>query len=168
MERTIPHPAHITHCGEDRWHRHLDPHLSCQGCATPRPAKDQTPTLTKGVRLVILVSLLDPNHASPEGHSLHQTQRLTWQVLSQTGDVVWPTSHTVPPWTWWPQLFPDLCELAASIDTWDIPEIDPRERVPSCKSGRCPCPSSGGIGNQKFRCSHPQLQARLRRQELYA
>lgn len=74
VERTIPRPAHITHCSEGRWHRHLDPHLSCQGCATPRPAKDQTPTITKGVSLVILVSLLGPNHASPEGHSPHQTQ----------------------------------------------------------------------------------------------
>lgn len=183
VERTVPCPAHITHCSEDQRHHHLDSRLSRQGSTTPgistpgismagsvhlRPAKDQAPTLMGEVSLVILLCLLGPSYASLRGESPHQPQRLTWQVLSQTGDVVWSTSHTVPPWTWWPQLFPDLCELAAGIDTWDIAEIDPRERVPSCQSGKCPCLSSGGIGSQKFGCSHPQLRARLRRQELYA
>lgn len=49
-------------------------------------------------------------------------QRLTWQVLSQTGDTVLSTSTDALPGTWWPDLVLDLCYLIAGLDTWDIPE----------------------------------------------
>lgn len=52
-------------------------------------------------------------------------QRLTWQVLSQTGEVVWSISKVAPPGTWWPDMTLDLCLLMAGLETWDIPEFRP-------------------------------------------
>lgn len=57
----------------------------------------------------------------------HTPQRLTWQVFSQTGEVVWSTSKEAPLWTWWPSLTPDICALIAGLDTWDIPGLTSEE-----------------------------------------
>nr|XP_045016608.1 TIMELESS-interacting protein isoform X1 [Jaculus jaculus]XP_045016609.1 TIMELESS-interacting protein isoform X1 [Jaculus jaculus]XP_045016611.1 TIMELESS-interacting protein isoform X1 [Jaculus jaculus] len=96
----------------------------------------------------------------------HAPQRLTWQVISQTGDVIWSISKDAPPWSWWPPLYPDLCQLAAGLETWDIPEVGPRESTPVCLSGSCPCPSKG-IEGKNLGCSHPQLRAELRKHDIY-
>ena len=48
---------------------------------------------------------------------------LTWQVLSQTVDMVRSTSKVTSPGTWWPSLFPDICVLIVGLDSWDIPEL---------------------------------------------
>ena len=43
------------------------------------------------------------------GNNPHAPQKLTWEVLNEVGDIVWSTT----PWTWWPDLAPDVCKLAA-------------------------------------------------------
>ena len=50
---------------------------------------------------------------------------LTWQVLSQTRDIVWSTSKVTPLGTWWPDIALDLCLLMTRLETWDIPEVRP-------------------------------------------
>uniref|UniRef100_A0A8C8UID8 Envelope glycoprotein n=1 Tax=Peromyscus maniculatus bairdii TaxID=230844 RepID=A0A8C8UID8_PERMB len=52
----------------------------------------------------------------------HAVKKLTWQVISQTGETVWQTTANHAPFSWWPSLTPDFCQLAAGLDTWDIPE----------------------------------------------
>lgn len=84
----------------------------------------------------------------------HTPQKLTWQVISQTEEVVWSVSKITPPWTWWPQLSPDFCQLAAGLETWDIPEGDPRhllENDPKRKHPRW-MGTKYGCGAGKDRC----------------
>lgn len=57
----------------------------------------------------------------------HAPQRLTWQVLSQTGDIIWSTTKENPLWAWWPSLTPDICALVAGLDNWDIPTLTSEE-----------------------------------------
>lgn len=39
---------------------------------------------------------------------------------------------SLPPYTWWPPLFPEICALMARLDTWDIPE-ESHKTVPIIK-----------------------------------
>lgn len=52
---------------------------------------------------------------------------MTWQIYSQTGEIVWSITKRMPPGTWWPTLTPDFCQLAAGLDTWDLPMIGAHE-----------------------------------------
>lgn len=58
-------------------------------------------------------------HARVSG-SPHMPKQLTWQVFSQTGDMVWSITGFHPPGAWWPNLSPNFCQLAVALDTWDI------------------------------------------------
>lgn len=132
------------------------------GSVHSRPAEDQASALKGKTGLTILLLLLSYSNVVTSGReNPQQPQQLVWQVLSQTGNVVWSISHTAPPWTWWPQLSPDLCELAIGLDNWDVPEVDPQM---SCQPGRCPCPLTG----VKYGCRHPQYRAALRGFQIYA
>jgi hypothetical protein len=53
----------------------------------------------------------------------HQPGKLTWNVVSMiAGEQVSAfTSKSRPPFTWWPDLVFDLCQLAAGLDTRHIP-----------------------------------------------
>lgn len=80
-----------------------------------KPAKDKT---CQGLALLITLTLL-VLHARVTG-SPPIPKELTWQVFSQTGDMVWSITGFYPPGTWWPNLSPDFCQLAAALNTWDI------------------------------------------------
>nr|BAM33597.1 envelope polyprotein [Felis catus]BAM33602.1 envelope polyprotein [Felis catus] len=56
----------------------------------------------------------------------HQVYTLTWQIYSQSGEVVWEVQGNHALNTWWPPLTPDFCQLAAGLDTWDIPDRSPK------------------------------------------
>jgi hypothetical protein len=45
------------------------------------------------------------------GNNPHAPQKLTWEVLNEEGGIVWSTTAVHPPWTWWPDLTPDICKL---------------------------------------------------------
>ena len=63
----------------------------------------------------------------------HNPTKVTWQVLSATGDVAWSTTEEHPPYTWWPSIVFDLCKLAAGLDSWDIPTLEKEgEGLPKC------------------------------------
>lgn len=134
---------------------------------TIRPTKDKT--CLPLILLFCLSYLLSPI----KGSSPHLTKQLTWQVLSQTGKVIWSTSgqHTLG--TWWPTLTPDFCQLAAGLNEWDIPTADPHSlhsytgdptgvQEPGCKSpiARCRlaqsdfyvCPKDGRTRDMAYRC----------------
>lgn len=68
------------------------------------------------VILVLYVLLIVPTSAT----SLHTPMKLTWQILSQTGNTVWSLTENHAVGTWWPQLTPDFCQLAAGAYNWDI------------------------------------------------
>lgn len=86
----------------------------------------QAPELQKkgmetGKRLWILLSCACVmSIAQVKDNNSHAPQNLTWQVISQTGDVVWSISKTAPPWTWWPTVTPDVCHLVVGLDSWDV------------------------------------------------
>nr|BAN63358.1 envelope glycoprotein [Koala retrovirus] len=67
----------------------------------------------------------------------HRPMTLTWQVLSQTGSVVWEKEAVEPPWTWWPSLEPDVCALAAGLETWGIPHLTVPESQQSAPPNGC-------------------------------
>lgn len=79
--------------------------------AHPKSAKDKTCS-----RLVLILLLFPLISSSP-----HMPKQLTWEVLSQTGDVVWTITQTHAPNTWWPSLTPKICDLIVGSDIWDIP-----------------------------------------------
>jgi hypothetical protein len=56
----------------------------------------------------------------------YQPAELTWSVVSLlTREQVFSiNSQSHPPYTWWPDFVFDLCQLAAGLDTWDIPTDD--------------------------------------------
>lgn len=92
-------------------------------------------------------------------HNPHVPRKLTWQVLSQTGEVIWSTSQVAPPYMWWPTLTPDFCQLVADLDSWDIPNADPQD-LPFQAGKRF---SPGGA----FGCGDPEHRCQLARQGFY-
>lgn len=92
---------------------------------------------------------------------------LTWQVLSQTGDVVWDTKAIQPPWTWWPSLEPDVCALAAGLESWDIPGSD----LSASKNIRPPDSNYQDANKQvswgAIGCSYPRARARMANSAFY-
>lgn len=79
--------------------------------------------------LIIIWVMIRITLASQPEKSPHTVFKLTWQVLSQTGDIIWEKTENHPLYTWWPTLTPDFCSLAAGLDTWDIPGTNPKEGV---------------------------------------
>ena len=53
----------------------------------------------------------------------YQPAKLIWSLVSTlTGEQVLSiNSQSHPPYTWWPDLVLDLCQLATGLDTCDIP-----------------------------------------------
>lgn len=90
--------------------------------------------------------------ATQEG-SLHQVYSLTWQIQSQSGEIVWETQGNHALNTWWPTLTPDFCQLAAGLDSWDIADTD------YSGLGKTMEPTSGGQGVEG--CSSPRRRCIL-------
>ena len=93
--------------------------------------------------LLILLSCACCAGATPPDFNTHTPIQQTWQVLGEEGNIVWATTAVHPPWTWWPDLTPDICKLVAGSLTWDLPnhtdlnDPPPEERcVPSGMGAR--------------------------------
>nr|AAC96084.1 envelope protein [Gibbon ape leukemia virus] len=119
-------------------------------------------------RLIILLScVFGGGGTSLQNKNPHQPMTLTWQVLSQTGDVVWDTKAVQPPWTWWPTLKPDICALAAGLESWDIPGTD----VSSSKRVRPPDSDYTAAYKQitwgAIGCSYPRARTRMASSTFY-
>nr|QJT93251.1 envelope protein [Macroglossus minimus gammaretrovirus] len=117
-------------------------------------------------RLIILLScVLGGDGVSPENKNPHRPVTLTWQVLSQTGHIVWETQAIQPSGTWWPSLKPDWCALAAGLETWDIPDAD----VSASAKDK---PSGSNYGDKQVSwgapgCSYPKARARIADSDFY-
>uniref|UniRef100_A0A8C8UQ33 Uncharacterized protein n=1 Tax=Peromyscus maniculatus bairdii TaxID=230844 RepID=A0A8C8UQ33_PERMB len=73
-------------------------------------------------RLCAILFLLILPAISMARASPHAIKKLTWQVISQTGETVWQTAANHAPFSWWPYLTPDFCQLAAGGPvTWTSP-----------------------------------------------
>nr|AAC80265.1 envelope protein [Gibbon ape leukemia virus] len=119
-------------------------------------------------RLIILLScVFGDGKTSLQNKNPHQPVTLTWQVLSQTGDVVWDKKAVQPLWTWWPSLTPDVCALAAGLESWDIPESD----VSSSKRVRPPDSDYTAAYKQitwgAIGCSYPRARTRMANSPFY-
>ena len=76
-------------------------------------------------RLIILSSCACIARTTPNNDfNPHSPVQQVWEVLSEEGDVVWSTTATHPPWTWWPDMTPDICKLVAGLPTWDLSDHD--------------------------------------------
>ena len=62
--------------------------------------------------------------SSAEAQYPHNPTKVTWQVLSATGDVACSTTEEHLPYTWWLDLVFNLCKLAGGLDSWDIPTLE--------------------------------------------
>lgn len=78
--------------------------------------------------------------------SPHIPKQLTWQVFSQSGDMVWFVTGLHLPGAWWPNLSPDFCQLAEALGTWDIAAFKHDQLILNME------PASGGNGVEG--CSH--------------
>uniref|UniRef100_A0A5F9CS71 Envelope protein n=1 Tax=Oryctolagus cuniculus TaxID=9986 RepID=A0A5F9CS71_RABIT len=54
----------------------------------------------------------------------HEPQLLTWEVISPIGRIAWSVQGTHTPGTWWPPLYPDVCQLVVGLDDWDLGDLD--------------------------------------------
>lgn len=82
--------------------------------------------------------------------SPHAPAILTWQVTNSAGLVVWNMSHTATPYTWWPNLYPDVCKLAMGAPAnWDAENYFDLQKPPSQPSprGRLGLDPWGGCGD---------------------
>lgn len=106
------------------------------------------PKSTKDKTHASLILLLVHSFLPFGDHSPHVPKQLTWQVWSQTGEVVWSKTGLHAPNNWWPNLTPDFCQLAAGLETWDIPDKSPNElnvnnsRCPKMRDFGCACPNA--------------------------
>uniref|UniRef100_A0A8C3VMH5 Envelope glycoprotein n=1 Tax=Catagonus wagneri TaxID=51154 RepID=A0A8C3VMH5_9CETA len=124
------------------------------------------PTYPRGL-LIIICTLLRLGMTTREG-SPHQVYSLTWQVQSQTGEIVWKTQGNHALNTWWPILTPDFCQLAAGLDTWDIPDKDYTDL-------QKPAPTAPPGNTVKFSCNRqpppgclsPPARCRLAQNDFY-
>ena len=82
-------------------------------------------------------------------------------MLNEEGNIVWATTAVHPLWTWWPDLTPDICKLAAGSPNWDLPDHTDLSNPPS--EQRC---VPGGIGNS-YGCSGQFYRANLRAAQFY-
>lgn len=121
-----------------------------ESSAHSKSAKDKTRAI---LALTILALGISCSQGSP-----HSVKQLTWQILSQTGEVVWETSQQHTPYTWWPSLTPDFCQLAAGLDTWDIPDKSHSDLNVS----NLPCPTMRDYG-----CACPNARCELAHHDFY-
>lgn len=80
----------------------------------------------------------------------HALATLTWRVTNSAGLVVWNISHTATPYTWWPNLYPDICKLAMGAPAnWDVENYFDLQKPPSQPSprGRLGLDPWGGCGD---------------------
>ncbi|XP_066877628.1 uncharacterized protein [Kogia breviceps] len=165
VERTIHRPAHHPHGYKGRRHRCLDSRLTRKSCARVciiigmAGPKDQQPTQAQAPAIIRLITLTLLPLLAVSNFSPHLPQRLTWQVISQTGDIIWSVSHTAAPWTWWPDLFPDVCKLAIGAPYWDLEEHYDQNTVPSVTLNRG---DYSGMG-----CHNSYRRSRLRAYPFY-
>lgn len=100
--------------------------------------------------------------ANSRNSNPHAPLTITWEVLDEANSPVFSLSKLVPPWTWWPDLTPDLCHLAMGSPNWDLPHHSDLTRPPDEK--QC---TVGGIGGGNIGCSGQFYRANLRETELY-
>nr|BAN63360.1 envelope glycoprotein [Koala retrovirus] len=125
-------------------------------------------------RLIILLSCVFGGAEMNQQHNNpHQPMTLTWQVLSQTGSVVWEKKAVEPPWTWWPSLEPDVCALVAGLESWDIPELTAsasQQARPPLYDRPWGTPGAGftaaGWGGT-LGCSYPRARIRMAMSQFY-
>lgn len=126
-----------------------------EASAHPKSSKAKTRQITLILPVLLAFTLMPlPTYSNPQA-----PQKLTWQVSSQTGEIIWATSNLVPPGTWWPTLSPDFCQLAAGLDSWDIPGSQPQQL--SIDAGKRFSP--GG----KFGCGSPEARCFLGKLDFY-
>lgn len=86
--------------------------------------KKTTKTIGQWQPLTILLSFVCASGAtlSLGNHNPHAPIQQSWEVLNEEGNIVWATTAVHPLWTWWPDLTPDICKLAAGSPNWDLPD----------------------------------------------
>ena len=113
-------------------------------------------------RLLTLLSCACFVGAIPKDFNPHSPVQQTWEVLNEGGRAVWTIAEVHPLWTWWPDLFPDICKLAIGAPPgWDLEGYSDIQRAPLTpppyveKHSRDPW---GGCSNQRNRSmlqTHP-------------
>lgn len=86
--------------------------------------------------------------------SPHVPVHQTWTVVSAgTRDKVASLTASKPLNTWWPDLSFDLCQLAAGLESWDIPTHECRWKQTACMGKR----RSWAEGEGLIGCAFPSL-----------
>nr|UGO47158.1 MAG: envelope protein [Retroviridae sp.] len=96
--------------------------------------------------IVLVLCSLPPGRCS----SPQQSHNLTWEVISGTGNVVWSVSKIAHPYSWWPDLYPDLCTLAIDAANWGLEGHTDFQKPPS-SPGSLGSPPWGGCGEPSKR-----------------
>lgn len=81
------------------------------------------------ILLMILYSNILPLYSV--NFNPHQPHNLTWQVINGVGDVIWSQSKYAIPYTWWPNLFPDICKMSIGVSSWDLEGHSDAEKASS-------------------------------------
>lgn len=112
--------------------------------------------------LLTVVLYLSSFPFCPASASPHPPRNLTWMVISDAGHIVWSTSKVTTN-QWWPDLFPDICQLAVGATGWDLEEHPDLQEVPyTCTSDEWTVRGRAWGG-----CCHGHWRNVLRTQEFY-
>ncbi|XP_055469815.1 phosphatidylcholine:ceramide cholinephosphotransferase 1 isoform X1 [Psammomys obesus] len=127
-------------------------------------------------KLLVLLALLSTCNTCL-GSSPHQPKLLTWEVTNQRHIIIWSVSKIAPPFTWWPDLYPDLCKMALGAPAnWDLqshldPNVVPGDSRRGSFSERRGLDPWGGCGTTNHRsmlrvltfyvCPGPHQQPKL-------
>lgn len=121
MERTLSGAVDYPHGSEGRRNCRLD---TCLPCKKKHQAKMEVTgwwklliTLLSCVSIVRVTSGKGIYPLNP-----HNLLQLTWEVLNEKGEAAWSITATHSLWTWWPNLTPDICKMAAGLTSWDLPD----------------------------------------------
>lgn len=83
-------------------------------------------------RLIVLLSFVyTASVTESQDNNPHAPVQQTWEVINEEGNPIWSITEVHPPWTWWPDLTPDICKLAAGSLTWDIPNHSDLSKPPA-------------------------------------
>lgn len=80
---------------------------------------------------------------------------------------MWSVSKAAPLKTWWPSLDPDVCALAAGLDTWDIPNIPWRQAHLIRPPDHDYSAAQSQVSYEDSRCSYPQACNRIKTTTFY-
>jgi hypothetical protein len=98
----------------------------------------------KGLMILLSCAYIVSAILKKKSDNLHQPMILTWQVLSQSGEILFTTSKLEPPGAWWPTLYFASAKLSLWLGV--LPLIRSKAMGSIATPSTLIVPGVGGLG----------------------